>query len=697
MTSTAINPLARQNERPGSQVELEMLWRDRIEQAKQGRRLPEQTILSDLAFAAGQQWLVYDPDTRRMRHIAEMDPARYGDRELYTADRIREYRAAQLGELNADSDRPELLAVADGDQAEASAHELNLAAEHGWDREWNAEDALRQARRYVVDMGVGAIRCRWDPAAGPITGHIQTDRYGKPVTPETHPADTQALQTTGQMADGSLPQIKPVKEGRTRWEPLTALHLLPPPGVNHEKDFPYFAIARPVPLADITALYGDLATAGLTEDVDIASLAGVTTGQQAQSGQPGSANRLRGHIWVYTCFDLPSARHPEGRVTVLGSNQYRLLDQRDQLDYQLPDGSWHTGVVFLHWERHSDRFWSRSFITPMKDPQRLINRRKTQNLEIIDRGMPAHYIEEGSLPETPEGRPMEIREIAAGKPQPTLFPGAGPGPWMYEDIASLVDDLGHASTLSQLRLGENPQNVDTYAQLAQLNENEQVKRSEARAEHQAGVAKLLELSMVDALRYWPDGKWLLVSGDEDQLRRAQFQKGKLPKLFMAKVASGAPQPRSQAAELKKIDAIWAAAVQSGVAVQQATQWIAWYTESLQAGKALPLPEPDRDSQERMAELENLLMQQGDQPPVFDYDLLPVHLPKHREAMDQARAANDMPTVQRIFAHVQAHIKAAQLNAALTAQAQQQPSATVPQAGPAAFAAPDFLRLAAGNP
>jgi hypothetical protein len=43
---------------------------------------------------------------------------------------------------------------------------------------------------------------------------------------------------------------------------------------------------------------------------------------------------------------------------------------------------------------------------------------------------------------------------------------------MYQDIEHHVENLAHASTLSPLRLGENPQNVDTYSQLALLNENE---------------------------------------------------------------------------------------------------------------------------------------------------------------------------------------------------------------------------------
>jgi hypothetical protein len=69
----------------------------------------EKTWLSNLAFAAGQHWLVWDAQGGggQLRHIAGDGPP-YRDRTLYTADRINEYLQAQFGELNSDDDRPEI-------------------------------------------------------------------------------------------------------------------------------------------------------------------------------------------------------------------------------------------------------------------------------------------------------------------------------------------------------------------------------------------------------------------------------------------------------------------------------------------------------------------------------------------------------------------------------------------------------------
>src|SRR6185437_12239679 len=123
------------------------VWEARIKRARAVRKLYAPGWLLDLAFAAGQQWVAYDRRQHKVRALADLDP-RYEDRELYTADRIKEYRDAILAELNADEDRQTLLAARDGNISEAAAAELNKVSGYAWDHDWNADAALRRARRY---------------------------------------------------------------------------------------------------------------------------------------------------------------------------------------------------------------------------------------------------------------------------------------------------------------------------------------------------------------------------------------------------------------------------------------------------------------------------------------------------------------------------------------------------------------------
>lgn len=640
--------------------QIEEQWRERITQAKAARRPFIPIWLLNLAFAAGQHWVAWDKRAQRVRALRELDP-KYADRELFTADRITEYRLAQLGELDSDDDRPQLIAVQEGDNAEAATEQLNRAVAYAWEHEWGAQDALEQARRYVVDLGTAAIRCRWEPNKGPIKGHAVYRQSGEPVT---HPLELAHLAAHGALPDGTLPRIRQVKEGRSCWEAYSSFGILAQPGVNHEDQFTWEILVRPVPIDELKAQYGAAAT-GLQADPDVASAMGLTTSEIVPDNrsQGIGPNRLRGHVWVYTCFQRPNSHYPKGAVAVIASNEYKLLDFTEELPYQTPDGEPHSGIVYLHWDRKNDRFYSRAWIEPLKDPQRLINRRKTQNTEIIDRAMPRHYVKQGDMPEAPTGAPMEVVELGRNAEAPVFWQGSGPGNWMYEDITALLDDLGHASTMSAIRLGENPQGVDTYSTLAQLNDNEVSKRAVIIRDHRKQIARLVELSIGDMQKYWPDEKQILVAGDEDQIARAVFSKGIIPTFYMAKVATGAPEPRSQGALLKQLDAIWAAAVQSWVAVQDGPTWIGWYASSMAAGKPLDLPTLKANTQHDLAYLENKIMLAGQLPPVSDYDNLQVHLPIHREAQDQARAQGDQQTLALLIQHIQQHQQMAQANVA----------------------------------
>jgi hypothetical protein len=213
------------------------------------------TWLSNLAFAAGQFWQVYDRVAGTMRHVKDVDP-RYRDKNLLTANRIGEYRDAQLGELDSDDDRPQLLVAQESEEAEEVAKSLNLAAGHAWDHEWNAEEALSQVYRSLVDLGTAAIRCRRDPNFGPVVSRELVDATGTIVTEQSHPEDWAALQANGTMADGSSPKGKEIREGRTVWQPYTAFQILFQPGVNHEANLRWFILVDVVSVDDAIAEYG---------------------------------------------------------------------------------------------------------------------------------------------------------------------------------------------------------------------------------------------------------------------------------------------------------------------------------------------------------------------------------------------------------------------------------------------------------
>lgn len=667
--------------------------RDKITQARAHRKPREATWASNLAFAAGKHDLVWDRTDRKLVLPPELE----GKTDLYVADVITEQRAAALGELQADDDRPELLLVQEGEDAEEIQEQVNQAIGFGWDHEWRGDDALLQMRRIILDLGVSPVRCRFDPTVGPVMQKdVPHGADGKPIL-ELEKARSYVAD---QQAAGQSAGLRSIREGCIRWQVGSPYNILVPPGIPHERDFPWEVWVQPTLLDSVKQQYPKAAE--LIEDTDIASVLGLgareedPTGRGTGDDRAADANRLRGHIWLFTYYERPTVKHPDGRVIVLGGNRMLVLEETNELPYLAPDGTRRSGIHYFHWWRLNDRFWSRAFIENLKDPQRMINRRKRQIGEIIDRGMPKVFVEEGTLPHNPKGLPLEVIEMKKDAAKPDFHVGIGPGDWMYRDLAELREDLSHASTLSALRLGENPANVQTYSQLALLNENEQQKRAPILKEHKDTIGRLVEDSVYDIRTYWPEEKQLILAGD-DKVQAVRFRKSVIPDFFVVKVAKGNAKPRSQGAELQKVQDIARYSIDARTPLP-----VGWYAESLDAGEVVDLPEGLSNDQADVAELENHVLLNGGQAPVAYFDLPGVHIPVHRIGQNMARMADNPEALQAIEAHIQEHLAVAAQNAAeaeAQAQAMQQmmPPPGAPPPAPGGGAPPEDLDGTAGLP
>lgn len=644
---------------------VEQLWRTRIQQSRNARRPLEPTWLSNLAFAAGKHWLMWHETSRQLRLPPEL-----AGKELYTADVISEYRMTALGELGTEDDRPQLLLVGAGDHWQEEFQKgLNRAVAHGWEHEWYGDEVLAEIDRLTIDLGTAGARCRWDPDEG---GPRRTKegsavqapyRNGQPILdPEqarSYVADT--------AAGGGQADIRTLNEGRICWEPLSAFNILPPPGVPNERDFPWEIVVQPTLLQEVQDEFPQAAT--LTEDGDIGSVLGTDyqsgmTGFGTDAPQTGTIERLRGHIWLYTCYERPTRKIPNGRVVTLAGAQKKLLRIDNGLPYRGPDGDPRSGVHYFHWQRVTGRFFSRSLVEVLKDPQRRINRRITQSMEIIDRGMPFVLVQQGSIVNKRQGVPMEKVELEKGTAPPVINQGVGPGPWMQGDVEAAREDLEHASGFRGVRLGENPSGVSTYSQLALLNENDRVKRQTIGRDRALAIAGLVEDSIDDMRRYWGSSRQVLFQTSPDaQVEGQVFDATKIPPFYIVKVAKGATQPRGQAAQLKMVEDIFTAAIN----VQQPLP-VSWLMQSYQLGQAQPLPDDPGNDQRDKAQLENQVMYQTKQPlHVAYYDPLSVHLGEHRSAQIQAEIAGLMDVWEALEAHIQEHLRAQAQNAQQVAE------------------------------
>lgn len=667
------------------------LWKKRIAAAEHDQRRYHPLWLEILAFCQGFHWVKYSGPLSRS--LVTIPPPKHGRR--YTVDELTQYRLTILGDLAGDDERPMAQFRQDQKPVEDYANQANQALAYGWAEEWHGNAVLQDAKRTMIDLGSAPMRCYFDPNKGEYTGE-------KPFLGGQMLQTGQAMQLIEQ---GESVQIKNMREGRICWEAGLPFNALVPPGVPREKDFHWLTWKSVAYLPDLKEQYPQAAK-NLSADA-VRSLATLSRPQDPSSttgsGQPGqpSMDNLGDHCFVYTCYQFPNKKNERGKVVILGGERQEPLETFDSLPYRSPDGCWRAGVYFLHAIRLTDRFWSRGFMELALDPQRAINEHSTRIEQTIAHGQPFRWIEEGSIKKLPDGSAGSVGWLKVGKPRPQTDPGMPPGTWMYDVIRARREDLARA-VMPEAAMGENPTNVTTYSQLALLHSQAAKRLNAIVRQNQETVIALTEDSIWDIKTKWGPEKQILLSGEQDGLQAMQFNASQWPDYYKIGFAAGPALPKGQDAQVKLIEDMWNAAVQSGAAVRDADRWLKWRKDSLEAGKMLSLPTPPIDAQVEKAQYENDLIFKHPDPQVVvqlvDYfDNHQMHITIHRALQGTVRlqGRND------VFVGLELHCKEHERQAMLTAmQSVQTPGPTMPTgdaSGPAPTLAPPPAAANGGAP
>jgi hypothetical protein len=642
-------------------------WLKRKREARDDRRAYEKQWMINQHFAAGIQWLKW---SQRDHRVLEVQKDEHG-RRLDTVDVLSQYRSTAIGKIANGGDlRSELLANYGNDvTADMYAEQLNGAVRYAWEEECRGDRKALAVLRALVELGTAAIRCRYDRSKGSVIAREVPHRDGRPILDEN---EQRSYVSERQML-GESANLRQLREGKICWEKLSAWNLLPPPGVEDPEDFPWELIVRPVPLDELKRLYGAKANgvkADKIEDMGMLAYSRPRLGD-GPSQTPAVAQNLERHALVYTGYDRVDEE------TVVFTNDGHLLDSDKNLPYQLPPWGPRSGITYFRWDILDGRFWGRAFLEPGIGPQKLRNKRLSQIDEIIDRGLPKVYGEEGSLVRRPQGRPMEYVELVRGTPAPTIFAGVPVGAWMTTDVELQDQNIEKALGLRDIALGQSPAGVSAYSAMALMVEQDALKLDPIAQEFRLAIADVTR-DTVEAMRQWPSDKQLLIAGDDNELDVQSFNaRQAIPPAYLVRPAKGGVLPRSQAAEVQKIADLFNAAVTSGAVAQNPDAWMDWYKSSLDQGTAQDLPDQGSNQQLHKAALENVVIQQGQVPPVADYDDPNVHIPEHRQAEaqtqmaldeamisgDQQRAAILQQTIGRFQAHIQQHVQQQQMNQA----------------------------------
>jgi hypothetical protein len=164
-------------------------WKDRADQARKARRPFEGQWMTSQAFAAGKQWVVYQP--REHRVLEDPKRKRQG-RSMQTANMLTQYLWTAIGKLAADDFRPQLLFTLRRTERRVYAKQANLAFGWGWDEEWQGDEILLDILHTLAVFGTGAIRCRYDRNRGAMIGDVPH----APANGYTHTDPTTGQQTS---------------------------------------------------------------------------------------------------------------------------------------------------------------------------------------------------------------------------------------------------------------------------------------------------------------------------------------------------------------------------------------------------------------------------------------------------------------------------------------------------------------------
>lgn len=679
-------------------------WLTRKQEARDDRKQYEPQWRKNQAFAAGIQWLEWNPTSGEVRELSK-DPVT--KRLLDTVDVLGQYNKTAVGKLAAGDFRPELLPLYDKDAgAQDYTEQLNDGLAFAWDEEIKADRRLLATLRCLVELGTCGMRCRYDRTKGKLIHPNWPHLNGRPI-----PGRAEAIQALQDPAMQGQISMRPWREGKIVWEKLSPWNLLPPPGIEDPDDFPWHLIVRPVALTDLIATYGDRARGvkeDKIEDIGLRGAQGIG-GSSApglnQTSSPSVATKLKGQALTYTGYKTPDADFPEGQ-TVVFTNDGHLLAADESQPYQLEPWGPRAGLTYFRWDVLEGRFWGRAFMEPGMGPQKIRNKRESQKDQLIDSGLPKIAAEEGSIDLNRfKGDPNSFILVKPGSPLPQLMAsGLGAAANLNQDVEAQDMNIERALGLHDSSVGQTPAGVSAYAAMAHLSESDAQKLDPIAQEFRAGIADLVR-DTIEAMKAWPSDKQLLIAGEENALRKEAFDaKNTIPPAFLVKPAKGSALPRSQAAEVQKVVDIGNYAALLGLAQREPDKWMSWYQESLDAGKAQPIPESMAVDQAHRAELENTLMSYGaPAPPVAEFDDATIHIEKVRErqmevqtALGYAVAGGDQQTAQKLGLelqqlqlHAEAHLIQAQQNAAKNAQNQAAqapgvpPQQVPPPAGPQA--------------
>lgn len=513
-----------------------------FEAAKQDRMQYEGQWLLNLAFFNRQQWVVFDSITRKLRTIRSTDSKQV----RMVVNLVRQQVLTKYAKLSQTSPESHAQPASDDPDDRRQAEVCDAVLEYLRSVD-GSEGAEARALLWAVITGTGIFKVAWNKDAGTLLTYPDTmletsfDELGQEVRQDApHPkAGQPVVDKNGD----------PVHLGEVEVEDVAPFEFYPDPfGVTlDQKSWCFTQTLRSREY--VLERYG--------VDVEPKEV----SGQQFIDGQlmsvigAGSAQPKRG-VLVKTFRQRSTKKHPEGRYVVYVDDKVLEQGPNPYPKAQLPYSSFVDIPV-------PSRFWGASIIEDMIDPQRNLNKARSQAIEVRNAMKPKYFVARGVLRpgQGITNAPDEIVEyepsaLAADSGRPYVARGANVPDSMWKDAETSTNEIRSVSGIHEVSNAEVPGGVTAARAIGFLQEQDDLRLGPTAKEYERAIAKRDEIKLRLGRQFYDEPRTARIVGPNDAIQVVEFYKEDIPEDVDVKVRAGSGLPKSRVARQNFILELW---------------------------------------------------------------------------------------------------------------------------------------------
>lgn len=609
--------------------------------SREQRRRHEGQWLVNLAYYLGYQWVAWDGGRL---YEPELDPyqIKLVDNRIQPAVRVDVAKMTKS--------KPVFVGVPanSSDGAMAAARLTESSLDWQWDR-LNCLRELRQALLWTRVCSAGFWKVCWDKTLGKefqvVTdehGQVMRDQHGAPLTP----------QRIGEVAPelAATVKTKRLAQGDIRLDTRSPFQIFPDPLAGEagldECDWIIEESVVSLDYARERFGYDGEATASTQDGFSgVVAVAGI--------GQKGG-QQYRG-VKIREYWAKSGSEHAGGRYCVWASGNDadgELLHEGDNPYPWLP-------YVGFRGTPVPGRFWPDALVTQLVSPQTELNKRKAQIAENAARlGNPPLLRPRGSDWEYSGLPGGEIVYDNTGSPSdvPTfLQPPEMPG-YVREDIERTLSSIEDISGQHEVSKGNVPSGVTAASAINLLQEADDTRLGPDIADMERTIADAGKRIAWLMQHYYSDERMMRIAGDDGAWDIRPFRGKQLEGNDDVQVQAGSSMPRSKAARQAAIQQMLSLALQHGYPLKERN--LRRVLQAMDVG-GIERVFADLGGVERQVHREHMVLAQGEELTINDYDDDQAHVDGHQEWMRGAEYEELIQKNPEAGAQALAHLKAHQ--------------------------------------